>query len=392
MWLPCNMFHTIVAWCATQGKLIGDIARKKTGGARNEEWGTPAVQHLYEAGLIPAEARLSVLDFLDKRKQEIENTAARVKQAPKETLWILDLCCGSKSRSTPATTYMRSKHDKSVMYIGVDICPNWWDGKQFIVPEIVGDLADDILFPPGSIVSSIASTLGLNMANLVHVFMSTPCQTNSKADASNRNKMCGYRDWKHTNCRPLAVGVGRGFTTQKHNDRAKSHDLLERKVIIGVMLEAIELRFTFSAENPVGAMARKAHMAVFYKSDSLRVHTVNYCAFGGHYLKATHLFHNMRTFTPKGLSGDGRCAGKGSKKTQQCPMGTIVEGRFKHFFTIARESTKEFKSVDVSRKRGKNELPAMLTAEMMGHAYEEWKSNVPQGRPTKKRKTSTSLP
>ena len=387
-----NMFHTIIAWCATQGKLVGDIARKKTGGARNEEWGVPAVQHLYESGLIPGCVKSAVIDFLGKRKHEIENTTARVQQAPKGTLWVLDLCCGSKSRSVPVTTYMRREHGKPVMYIGVDICPNWWDGKQFIVPELVGDLADDNLFPPGNTVSSIATTLGLNMANLLHVFMSTPCQTNSKADASNRNKMCGYRDWRHPNCRPLPVGVGLGFTTQWHNEMAEAHDRLEQKIIIGVMHEAADLRFSFSAENPVGAMARKEHMAIFHKRENLKVSTVNYCAFGGHYLKATHLFHNMPAFTPKGLSGDGRCAGKGSKKRQQCPMGTIVDGHFRHQYTIGRESTKEFKSEEVSRKRGKNELPAMLTAEMMEQAYEDWKCSEIQGRPMKRRKTSTSLP
>ena len=381
-----DLFHTIVAWCATQGKIIGDISRRKTGGSKNEAWWTSAALHLLEANLIPRAVFEAVVPFLDMgRAREIE-TKARVSKLSKHRLWMLDLCCGSQSRKAPAISYMRKEHSQEVTYIGVDICPKWWDGSHFIIPEIVGDLADDTTFPPDNIATSIASTLGLDMSKLIHVFMSTPCQTNSKADASNRNKMCAYRDWRHPQCQPLPVGEGPGYTKQEHHDLAKQHDLLEQKVIVGTMREASRLCFSFSAENPAGAMARKRHMAVFRSSKGLWMHIVNYCAFGGHYLKRTHLFHNMRGFSPKGTSGNGRCAGKGSKAGRMCPAGSVVDGKFKHHFTIGRESTKEFKSESVSRRCGKNVLPGLLTEEMVEQAYREWKCTPKQSRVAKRKR------
>ena len=123
-------------------------------------------------------------------------------------------------------------------------------------------------------------------------------------------------------------------------------------------------------------MIRKDHMQIFKKNKKLRIAWVNYCAFGGHYLKDTHLFHNMGGFKPCGSTGDGRCAKQGSNSKQPCSMGSVINGRFKHFFTIGRESHKEFKSATVSRKKGKNEIPELLTCEMINAAVEEWKSKM----------------
>ena len=92
-------------------------------------------------------------------------------------------------------------------------------------------------------------------------------------------------------------------------------------------------------------------MFVSEEDNGLFCHNLNYCAFGGCYLKPTHIFHNMKRFVPKGLSGDGRCLGRGRNGRGQCPAGEMVGSRFRHSFTIGRESHKEFKSAEVSRRK-----------------------------------------
>ena len=250
---------------------------------------------------------------------------------------------------------------------------------------------DEYAFPSGNIVGTIANEWSLHISNLAHTFMSTPCQTNSKADASNRNRQCGYRDWRHPHCPPLPIGSGMGFTTLEHRQLAVLHDALEVKVIVGIATEAEEKRFTFSAENPVGALQRKQHMNIFSTGDRghsmLRTSRVNYCAYGGHYMKNTHMFHNMPGYQPKGTSGNGLCAKKGNGIKVPCPAGHIVEGKFLHYYTIGRESSKEFVTEKVSRRKGKNAIPTMLTSEMTCAALDDWCKHNKQQQ-SRKRKTS----
>ena len=220
--------------------------------------------------------------------------------------------------------------------------------------------------------------------------MSTPCQTNSKADASNRNRQCGYRDWRSPHCKPLPVGMGKGFTTHAHRALALLHDRLEKKVIRGIEYEAKHCATTFSAENPVGALQRKQHMKDVACEPHLRTHVVEYCAFGGHYRKSTHLFHNMCDFQPCGTTGNGRCGRQGKNGRGACPVGAMVQGRFKHNFTIARESDKEFVSAATSRKTGKNQIPELLTKEMTDHATTMWLKQSTSTVATKVRSRSSA--
>ena len=127
-------------------------------------------------------------------------------------------------------------------------------------------------------------------------------------------------------------------------------------------------------------------MQVFTTDRDLQIDKVNYCAFGGYYKKNTHLFHNLDSFLPKGTSGNGRCGGKNSKGEVVCPMAELVHGRVHHFFTIGKESHKEFSSEDVSRRRAKNGIPAMLTVEMTMAALSQWQRSHPSLKMPLKRK------
>ena len=145
----------------------------------------------------------------------------------------------------------------------------------------------------------------------------------------------------------------------------------------GVLCEARQCGFSFSFENPVGAMEKKAVMQQF-KVAPLRVVTVHHCAYAGvgdgWYRKPTHYFTNLsaKFWRPTGLTGCGRCGRSGSKKARRCIRGRLVKGKWKHFYTIGRESSKEFTGGRKSRKAAKNEIPSLQTEEIVQAAWEEW--------------------
>ena len=53
---------------------------------------------------------------------------------------------------------------------------------------------------------------------------------------------------------------------------------------------------------------------------------------------------------------------------------------------------KVVESDEISRKRGKNELPALLTEEMVEHAFGDWKLSTQQKKTWKRKRGETSLP
>ena len=109
-----------------------------------------------------------------------------------------------------------------------------------------------------------------------------------------------------------------------------------------------------------------------FKSAPLRTVKVHYCAYSSVYYKPTHIFTNLQSWRPSGITGNGLCNGKGSASSGHCAMGRVINGRLNHNYTIARDSTKEFTSSTISRKKAKNAVPDNLTVEMSEAAYYEW--------------------
>ena len=69
-----------------------------------------------------------------------------------------------------------------------------------------------------------------------------------------------------------------------------------------------------------------------------------------------------------------RSAGKSNKFGKQCEVGQLVEGRWKHIYTIGRESHKEFKSTSVSRAKAKIALPEEESKELLEVAWKDWQA------------------
>ena len=67
-------------------------------------------------------------------------------------------------------------------------------------------------------------------------------------------------------------------------------------------------------------------------------------------------------------------AGERNLFGKQCAVGGLVNGRWKHTYTIGRESQKEFKSDTVSRAKAKLALPEEQTLAVLEVALADWRA------------------
>ena len=252
-----------VAYLTVRGALSGDCLRYKSGGHLDTEWWARLSYAIAEYDLPVSCETIAALEPAVKQWYHITlspavSTGALTKG---RCLWVLDLCCGFRSLDKPVEAVLTSLAgvDDEVLCIGLDICPRQIRCSEYIEPDICADLLDDSTFPPGAIIESICAKMALEMSDLVHVHASPPCITNSRADASNLKRGCGYRDWHHQHCRPLPSMLMKdrktppeGFTTIDHRQLAVDHDRLEKKLFASLVSESTKHHFTFTVENPVG--------------------------------------------------------------------------------------------------------------------------------------------
>ena len=299
--------------------------------------------------------------------------------------WFVDLFSGYQSRNKSITAMaLESTHfTGDAVVINVDMCPVYASGDSVVVPQWVADLGDKDLFPPGRIIRTIAKRFGLDMSMLIHVFLSSPCETNSPAQTSNVSRGCGYRDVHLPHHPPLPVDMAHdkpmaGYTSQQKHDLAHNHDQLEAHVFGSIIHESAVCSYTFSGENPRGSLQHKAHMGSFHDPliPGLRIVNVNHCAFGGYFQKDTQYFTNLCNthWTPVGLTGDGMCGGTGRRTGIACWVGALnpATNRWKHHYAIAQESWREVLPLNIERDQAKNMIPTLQTEEIVRAALLEW--------------------
>ena len=310
--------------------------------------------------------------------------------APSRILWVLDLLCGFRSLDKPVQFTLQGYCNAGdiVRCIGLDIrlfCSRQVRGLDVLEPDICIDFLDDEVLPRKYVIHSIASSLHLDMQNLVHVHVSSPYDTNSRADASNRNRGFGYRDWHTDYCDPLPVGntipPHPGYTTVDHRFLAMNHDQLEHKLFSSLVAESTQCGFSFGVENPVGAMARKEHVQQLLDNGQLERVTVDHCNYSPagipSYGKATDYFVNF-SWVAKGQSGDGRCGKNGSRTGVRCCHGSLkpTTNRWKHTYTIGQASTSEISGPGRHRKSQKNHLAHDECCEFLSIAAARWSRRV----------------
>ena len=243
------------------GKLSGDCLRYRAGGSLDTEW-WPRILRAIAADDLPVSCEsISILEPFVLQWYSPNPSSVRTTTPPAErTLWVLDLCCGFRSLDDPVMSVLKpvAGAGTRVVCIGIDICPRQVRGSEVIEPDWCVDLLDDDSLPPGSIIESISAHFNLALPDLVHVHASPPCITNSRADASNSNRGCGYRNWHTQHCLPLLSSthdpIPHGHTTVGHRELAVLHDRLEKKLFSSLIAESSDHGFTFTVENPVGEL------------------------------------------------------------------------------------------------------------------------------------------
>ena len=187
--------------------------------------------------------------------------------------------------------------------------------------------------------------------------MSPDCTTFSKVDSSNVTKGHNYRlhDKGHPNRPPK----------DDHSPKGRKAHLADKMV-----RQAIELvRFMWARslggreevpvymENPVGSLCRQDYMREWECSGEVARVTIDYCAYDHWYHKPTHIWTNLKRWTPKGRTGTGRCKGV-------CRYGSMGDkGKWVHRFKIAQGSTQA--KGGKGRKAYKNMMPYKLHRELL---------------------------
>ena len=281
-----------------------------------------------------------------------DSTTSEVGNDSPLKLWVADLCCGYRTREKVCVSFSVPGVEAPIVYIGVDQEAFKAVANGVVCPDFCADLLDDEIFPPGHVLQSLADMYDLPMEGLVHVFLSTPCESNSRLSECNKTTSGAFRQWKKSGTPPLPVSnllpIPKGFTTQANHDKAVLHDKLEQKLISSILQESKVHHYTFSFENPKGCFEKKTWSQVFQcTGPSLRVVDVNHCAYGHIFLKHTQYFTNLSSayWVPKGLTGDGRCGQNGTRKCKsglvsRCLVGYVKAStkRWNHTYCLGQEA------------------------------------------------------
>ena len=256
--LGVDLMAVDIAILTCRGHITGDCLRCKRGGNLDLGWWARVKAAIATSTIALSNSTIASLEPYVERWYS-EQTKPKMSRLPgANTYWVLDLCCGFRSLDHPVhsvLTEIGGTHHQCLC-IGVDICGRQVMGSDTVVPDLCADLLDDIFFPTNHIVRSVCHYFRLSMNQLVHVHASPPCITNSRADASNSKRGCGYRDWHTKHCLPLTASsdqpIAPGQTSPAHHQLAVAHDCLERKLLASLIYESSLHSFSFTVENPVG--------------------------------------------------------------------------------------------------------------------------------------------
>ena len=155
----------------------------------------------------------------------------------------------------------------------------------------------------------ICDRAGIKQEDIVVAWASPPCNTYSRANASNISRGNHYREADGT---PVQGEKGKTAT---------QHDRLTKKV-----KEMLKIIKKFVMENPAGGLEKMKFMMDWEDKKKL----IDLCAYAWPFKKATNLWTENIDWEPKGNTGTGRCEHK-------CGQGEVnrVTGLFKHYMALA---------------------------------------------------------
>jgi len=227
--------------------------------------------------------------------------------------------------------------------------------------QVIPVNADLLMGDPTTMVQRICRTIGMDPAQVLLVWASTPCETFSRADASNITRGHHHRDHsnperppKSDDCRDLKVL------------KAMEHDYFLPRLQMMVAADRQRgLSYNFLFENPRASLRCRPYMQICAWPRIVQVvrRTVDLCAFGHVYKKGTDLWTSLTSWRPTGTTGDGRCHSR-------CGQGDFTPtGSFQHFHALGVESTRAVQGKGATAMR--NAMPTQLLREILRAASNE---------------------
>jgi len=222
------------------------------------------------------------------------------------------------------------------------------EGEEAAPSKAVTIQADLLEFSAAGLLQKICDDASIDPKDLLIVWASPPCRTFSPADYSNISRNNNFRDHTDPTRPPTRSNPAKAAI-------ARDHDLLVQRI-----WEFIDHCRTVGAdarccmENPRGSLACREYMQVGQLPQRIRQVTVDQCAFGRDYRKATDLWHDVPSWRPSGRTGDGRCHGR-------CGKGYVKNGFFRHHKALAMEPIRGPRGRGHTKE--KNALPAELLEE-----------------------------
>ena len=196
-------------------------------------------------------------------------------------------------------------------------------------------------------------------AALVFVWASVPCTTYTQLDSMQK---VPYRYHVRLGNRPpmRAQGISGKMTPKGKTAHQADKDV--QAVLDFFQWAQHRFGASWGMENPEAWLRFRAFMqekALKRRGLQAVRHTVNYCNWGHIYFKRTNIWTSVKTWVPRGRSGDGRCH-------QKCGMGEWCQetNGFRHFNSIGQESWRLKRGV--GKQALKNLVPGGIHKELFG--------------------------
>jgi hypothetical protein len=217
-----------------------------------------------------------------------------------------------------ATAQERGRRRKEAAELGIEVAAvEAAELKQLgrVIP-IEADIHKLAMRLDESVVQQICVLAGIQMADILLVWASTPCETYTSLDYTNSSRGNYYRDHNSATREPRSLESCVTEEDFEKRRKAIQHDQLTEGVVRSFRTDNHRHRnYAFCLENPAGMLAERPFMTVSgWLSLGVR-RVVNYCNYGGRFLKPTFIWSSLRQWVPGGQSGCGRC-------NEQCSAGT----------------------------------------------------------------------
>ena len=197
---------------------------------------------------------------------------------------------------------------------------------------------------PAQLLQHICKEAKIKQEDIVLAWASPPCETFSRANASNISRGHHYRVLQE----PVEGAKG---------DVARQHDRLVQRV-----KQVLTIIGTFVMENPACGLEKMWYMLDWQNKKKV----IELCAFAWPFKKTTNLWTQGLQWQPTGNTSDGRC-------NEACGQGSVnpLTRRFKHFMALAVDPQRGPRGEQATRMTCG--IPTMLIQEIL-HAMAERQS------------------